>query len=1035
MAHQSKRATRKKRATQDAHPARPKLDPRLALLISLSKERRRRLKRDEDDRIHEVMKRRTDAVAEYERSEGAERERAGQMLRDVDRQLFAPLTAGLFIPGLSSNRRLPSSEFDEPFISALILSDASSDDLRRLGVRVRSKVGDVFSAFVPVSVISKLEKSPAIRFIELSRPLFPALDDAIPSTHIDALHNASPAVDGTGVIIGIFDTVLDFYHDDFRTIAGSTRVLYLWDQTLSPVGTEAGPPTAPALPYFTPQGGMTYGVEYDRAAIDNELNSYNPPTTPAYLTVRHGGSVGEHGTHVTGIASGNGRAEHGKYVGAAPAADIIFVASPALVNVGLFADTANMIDAFTYIFSRAAQLGRPCVINMSNSDNQGPHDGAALGERALDDLLLTPGRAITLSAGNSNNTAAHAAGKVMGGNTTSLFINYRTADLNGDGVAETPNASDDIEIWYDGLDRFNVVVTLPTAPATIIGPVAPGSSQTMILSNGVQVVLTSTINDPRNGDNFISIIFVVPAGQNIPIGDTKIDLIGSTVINGAFQAWVDRNNRGLSAFKTPFLRENEANLGVPSTARRPITVGNHEKGATLPIQANSARGPTRDGRLKPEIATVGTSITAPRSRNMNAVTPGDFYISKTGTSMSAPLVAGVCALLFQCRGATSTWANLKQILEDTAVSALPQNAFGFGYMQVETACAVPSPNVDVWLRDDASDTGIEPFTGAVAWLSPDIEMLDLSGNPVLNPAHDPTKRFSNIVRVTVRNRGLQSARNTEVYLYWSDPATNIPYPSAWNMTGIYTGKPEFLEQGNMIVIPELAAGMTSTVEFGWEPPLPGSNIRGDDHFCLLARLENSADPSRLGFGGWSTIAARNNVALKNLHVQPTGNGDSVMSFYVVGSSDQDSLTIYQNLVAKSVSLTLPIEALPWRDLGLIERYAERRLPFGYHRNRDPLASTRAVIEKDSIPKMTDISGAEGLKLNDGLATVTVANEGRLHIPYVHLVNGARMIASIHVCNPKASRDNRFVHIAQHSGGQLVGGVSLELRPKIDRNIG
>ena len=169
---------------------------------------------------------------------------------------------------------------------------------------------------------------------------------------------------------------------------------------------------------------MTYGVEYNQATIDAELNSFNPPATPAYLNCpawRHCRSA-RHARHRH--RSRQRTWPRRDIHGAAPAADIIFVAWPDLANSGLFADTANMADAFAYIFARAAQLGRPCVINMSTSDNQGPHDGTSLGEQFLDNLLLTPGRAITLSAGNSNNSAAHAAGNVPAGGTANLVLNY-----------------------------------------------------------------------------------------------------------------------------------------------------------------------------------------------------------------------------------------------------------------------------------------------------------------------------------------------------------------------------------------------------------------------------------------------------------------------------------------------------------------------------------------------------------------------------------------------------------------------------------
>lgn len=1010
-------------------PARPKLDPRLAFLLGLSDSRRRALKAEEDARLAQLAADVREAVAALDQAKDKDREKVVERLRALDRRQFAPLTTGLFVPPDKGRGTQWPIRMKEPYVAAFILSDASADDLKRLGVRVRSQVGDIFSAFVPVSAIPALERSAAVRYVELARPLFQTLNTAVPFSQLNTLHNAMPPITGAGVIVGVFDSVLDIYHPDFRTAANATRVRFLWSQTLVPQAGEAGPPVAPALPGFTPAGGATYGVEYNQATINAELNSFNPPATPAYLTVRHGGSVAAHGTHVTGIAAGNGLGQAGTFTGGAPGADIIFVASPNLQNTGLLTDTAAMADGFAYIFARATQLGRPCVVNMSNSDNQGPHDGTTLGEQFLDNLLLTPGRAITISAGNSNGTSAHAAGAVAMGGTSNLMLNYAA------GAA----SSDDVEIWYDGHDRFNVTVTIPTVPATVIGPVAPGAAANAVLPSGVNVQVTSVLNDPRNNDNLISIIYTVPGGQTIPAGNHTFALNGTTVINGTFHAWVDRNNRGLSAFQAPFLQENTLTLGVPATARRPITVGSHDKTAPTPaISGFSGRGPSRDGRIKPEIATVGSGpaavqVQAPRSRNMNAAAPGALYTGMGGTSMAAPLVAGACACLFQCRGAASTWANLKQILEDTAgtagIGAVPGNAFGFGFMQIGTGCSAPPPSVDVWLRDDASDTGAEPFTGPVAWLSPDIEVLDSAGNAVGNPTYDPVKRFNNIIRVTVRNRGTNTARNTEVHFYWADPATNIPFPAAWNTTGIYNDAPGFVNQSNVIVIPQLAAGATTQVQFGWAPPAPGSNIRGDDHFCLLVRLENESDPSLIGAGGWTAISARNNIGLHNVHVQPDDPGDADLSFYVVGSADQDSLTVYPKLAGGRLTLLLPVRALPWRDLKLIERNKGPRTGVGCCDAIDPLANVKATLKGEQVRTVTDIIGAELLELRDGIARVTLGKADSLQVPYVRLADGARMVARIHVDRPKTDKERRFVHVAQHSGGQLIGGVSLELRPR------
>jgi len=651
-----------KRATTAKRRLRPKLDPRLALILSLSGKRLKALKDQEDEALRQIGNEIRSTLRRLAQDgETTPDPRKLEKLRDLDRKLFSPTTTGVYFASPTERRKRWPATLREPYVSAFILSEASSRDLSRLGVKIRSQAGDIFTAFIPFSVIDKLQASPAIRYIELARPHFEALDEALPLAQIDALQTASPPITGAGVVVGIFDSVLDIYHPGFRTAGDATRVSFLWDQTLDPRPGEAGPPT---LPGFAPASGAIYGVEYTQADIDAELSAFNPALPNAYTTVRHGGAVAAHGTHVAGIAVGNGRGQAGTFTaftGAAPGANLIFVAYPNLFDINLLSDSTFLADGFSYIFARAAALGLPCVVNMSNSDNQGPHDGSTLGEQFLDNLLLTPGRAITVSAGNSNGTACHAAGSVAEGSTANLMLAYAA------GAAK----SDDIEIWYDGHDRFSVTVTVPTVPATVIGPVTPGTDASAVLPSGVQVQVTSVLNDARNNDNLISIIIIVPAGQSVPAGNWTFALTGIVVINGRFQAWVDRNNRSpagvaLATWQAPFLQEDTLTLGVPATGRRVITVGNHDKVTPTPsIHKTSGRGPTRDGRTKPEIATVGTKVTAPSSRDVNAVSPGPLYGSGTGTSQSAPLVAGACALLFECRGASATWANLKQILEDT----------------------------------------------------------------------------------------------------------------------------------------------------------------------------------------------------------------------------------------------------------------------------------------------------------------------------------------------------------------------------------
>jgi len=300
---------------------------------------------------------------------------------------------------------------------------------------------------------------------------------------------------------------------------------------------------------------------------------------------------------------------------------------------------------------------------------------------------------------------------------------------------------------------------------------------------------------------------------------------------------------------------------------------------------------------------------------------------------------------------------------------------------------------------------------------------------VANPSHEPSRRFSNIIRVTVRNRGTQSARNVEVFLYWADPATSLPFPGAWNSSGIFAGgAPDFVEQSNSIVVPALPPGGTVQVAFAWAPPAPGSSLRGDDHFCLLARLENQADPSQIGAGGWVAITARNNIALRNVHVQPLARGRLQMRFYVEGTPDDDSLRVEPVLAGGRVTARVPVHVLRWRDAKFLDRYGGRDGSYS-KAELEKLRAVRLDLKGPEIERRVDVKGAELLEVRDGIARLVLDGKQRvLWLKHLRLPTGVRVPASVSVTDAKIKGLRRFVHIAQYSGGRLAGGVSLELRP-------
>ena len=611
-----------------AVPNPAKLDPRLRAFLELDPDELLRIKREDDRRRRDVF----DALKALGDRLRALRDdtdafaRLAARIRAHIAELPVPLTFGLYLPEEDAGAAQRVTHIKVPFVSATVRSEASAEDLSALGLHVRNQAGNIFTAYVPLELCPRLSRSSAIDYVEVSRPYVPQLINAIPKGRIDHVH--ASGVSGTGVIVGIIDSGLDFYHEHFRNSDGSSRVLYLWDQTLIPQPGESGPA---ALAGFNPSGGTVYGVDYSQAQIDSELSG----GLPAYRIVRSNAGTGHtdegsHGTLVASCAAGNGHLDNGKrvHIGAAPGADIIHVRPDESLYSSVFADSTNVLDGFAYVFARASQMQRPCVVNLSLSDNLGGHDGSTNGERFLDNLLLLPGRAITCSAGDGNIFDFHTRGQVVQGETTEVKLVYSEAPL------PLATNNDTIQLWYDGQDEFAVTLTVPTPVPTVIGPIPAGTSTPPTSVGGITVSVDSALY-PNNNDNLVEVRLTnVSPTHPIPGGDWIVALYGITVVNGAFDAWVDRTNVLKVGWEHPV--SDEGTIGVPATAQRVIAVGGHKSdggscensGDPRPTIMNiSGCGPTRDGRTKPEIAGPG-EVNGARSRDMNQPPPPGYPITE-----------------------------------------------------------------------------------------------------------------------------------------------------------------------------------------------------------------------------------------------------------------------------------------------------------------------------------------------------------------------------------------------------------------------
>lgn len=495
-----------------------------------------------------------------------------------------------------------------------------SASVEALGGQVRVVIGEqpvVMTARLPLDRLQSLARVPGVIAISASMPANPALDRSVADIGAPAVwaltHQGLP-ITGRGVLIGIVDTGIDWQHPDFWDSQGHSRIVALWDQT----GT-GSPPV-----------GWSYGAEWYRWQIEAGL---------AYEVDENG-----HGTHVAGIAAGSGRADP-RYTGVAPGAELIVVKSPL--------DTGHVIDAWHYIVDTARRLGRPVVINNSFGSHFGAHDGTGDIEAALN-ALAGPGVLFVTAAGNEGDSAMHVAGQVFPGSEAAVSFVFTEG---------YPRAYADVNLWYDGADRFRVSVTAPTGQT--FGPVAPGELGTYTASDGTRIAIDAVSAPwPVNGDNRVRIR--LDGADDRPLrGVWSFTLHGDRVANGQFDAWLPYGPWDQAYFLDHV--ETYGTLREPGTAAEAVSVGGYVtkscwqgmdgashcdpylEGALFPP---SSRGPTRDGRLKPELVAPGARVFAARSSAAPLaepwrVAPGGRYEGLGGTSVSTAHITGVLALMLQ----------------------------------------------------------------------------------------------------------------------------------------------------------------------------------------------------------------------------------------------------------------------------------------------------------------------------------------------------------------------------------------------------
>ncbi len=441
---------------------------------------------------------------------------------------------------------------------------------------------------VNINVVRDVANIREILYIELPKNLFLAFE---PSNRAACVTEAAQiyGLNGNGILIGFIDSGIDYTHPAFRDANGDTRIDYIYDLDDN-------------------------GKIYNREQINAALKSPDP-----FAIVPHVDRAG-HGTHVAGIACAGGNIER-RYIGVAPQSSIAMVKMTREGRMN-YAKSTQLMRGIRFLVTRADELNKPLVINISFSTNDGAHDGRSLLEQYIETIANLERVTIAIAAGNEGDKAHHSGGDLR----EELRINVNIANEER-GII--------FQLYKSFLKDVSLDIVAPNGSRTGVLRLTRPFTEGSIRTDAYYIYNSGPTPFNINGEIVISL---VAQAEFLSAGVwTLIMTSPGTRIRGRYDMWLPIAE-GLNP-NTRFLNPSVYNtVGIPGTVPAAITVGsyNYINGT---ISSFSGRGNEILVPVKPDVIAPGENIEAP--------IPGGGYDSLSGTSMATPAVAGGAALLMQ----------------------------------------------------------------------------------------------------------------------------------------------------------------------------------------------------------------------------------------------------------------------------------------------------------------------------------------------------------------------------------------------------